>query len=193
MEEKKEIQVFDKDTEQDESYWIIRAKSGDKAAFGRLVTKHQRKVLRMVVAMVGSLDAAMDIVQDAFVRAYQALDRFDEKLPFYPWLSRIAGNLAINYIKKSRHETTLDEEANEEIAGDPSPLDNLQMAETDRRFLAAVSELPAAYRTVFVMRNLEDLSYEEIAARLGISVGTVDSRLFRARRMLVEKLKDLLD
>lgn len=193
MEEKEEIKVSVRDSEQDESRWVALAKSGDKAAFGRLVTKYQKKVLRVVVAMVGSLDAAMDIVQEAFVRAYQALDRFDAKYPFYPWLSRIAGNLAINYIKKNQREMPLDDEADEKMAGNPSPLDNLQMAETDRRFLTAVNELPAVYRTVFVMRNLEELSYEEIAFRLGISVGTVDSRLYRARRMLVEKLKDLLD
>jgi RNA polymerase sigma-70 factor (ECF subfamily) len=147
----------------------------------------------MVLGMTGDMDAAMDIVQDSFVRAYKALDRFQEGHPFYPWISTIATNLTLNYLKRSRREKSLDQEDRERPAAGADPLHKLQAAENDRRFMAAVDELPKQYRTVFILRTFEDLSYDEIATRLNISVGTVDSRLFRARRQLLEKLKDLLE
>jgi RNA polymerase sigma-70 factor (ECF subfamily) len=193
VEEKRPIEVRPKDAVSDESAWVAQARRGDKAAFGRLVKLHQKRALRMVLGMVGDVDAAMDIVQDSFVRAYQALERFDESQPFYPWLSTIAGNLALNHIKKSRRETRLDDEVHERAAPDPDPLEKLQLDETDRRFMAAVQELPEAYRMVFILRNFEEMSYEDIASRLSLSLGTVDSRLYRARRLLVEKLKELLE
>ena len=193
MEEKRQTEVRPKNAVSDESAWVAQARRGDKAAFGQLVKLHQKRALRMVLGMVGDLDTAMDIVQESFVRAYQALERFDESLPFYPWLSTIAGNLALNHIRKSSRESRLDDVVHERADPDPDPLEKLQLDETDRRFMAAVQELPEAYRTVFILRNFEELSYEDIAARLGISLGTVDSRLYRARRLLVEKLKELLE
>jgi RNA polymerase sigma-70 factor (ECF subfamily) len=193
LEENHRTEVRPKDAVSDESAWVAQARRGDKAAFGRLVKLHQKRVLRMVLGMVGDVDAAMDIVQESFVRAYQALERFDERQPFYPWLSTIAGNLALNHIRKSRRETRLDDELHERADPDPDPLERLQLEETDRRFLAAVQELPEAYRTVFILRNFEEMSYEEIGSRLKISPGTVDSRLYRARRLLLDKLKELLE
>jgi len=193
LEENKDIRVLNTKTDPGEAVLVNQARRGDKAAFGRLVKMHQRRVLRMVVGMTGDLDSAMDIVQDSFIRAYRALDRFEEGQPFYPWLSTIATNLTLNHFKKSRRETGLDAVEHEQAATAGDPLSRIQMEEGDRRFMEAVQELAEPYRTVFVLRNFEDLSYEEIAARLDISVGTVDSRLFRARRQLLEKLKDLLE
>ena len=157
-----------------------------------MVRMHQKRLLRMVLGMVGDADSALDIVQESFVKAYQALERFDESQPFYPWLSTIATHLALNQIRRSRRETGLDDQVTERATDDPDPLARLQAEESDRRFLEAVRALPDQYRTVFVLRNFDDLSYEEFATRLGISVGTVDSRLYRARRLLVDELKDLL-
>jgi RNA polymerase sigma-70 factor (ECF subfamily) len=193
LEENKNIRVLDKKAESGEPSLVFRARKGDKAAFGRLVQIHQRRVLRMVVGMIGDLDTAMDIVQDSFIRAYQAMDRFEEGQPFYPWISRIATNLTLNHIKRSRKQTSLDAESHDRAVDAPDPLERLQLDENKRRFLAAVQELPEQYRVTFVLRNFEDLSYEEIAARLKITVGTVDSRIYRARRLLIEKLKDLLE
>lgn len=184
---------MNREAETEEPSLITRARKGDKAAFGELVRMHQKKVLRMVVGMTGSFDSAMDIVQESFIRAYQALDRFEEDQPFYPWLSKIASNLAINHIKKSSRETSLDIETHQRSNGSPDPLAQMQIDETDRRFMAAVQELPSAYRAVFILRAFEELSYEDIAARLEISMGTVDSRLYRARRILMDKLKEFLD
>jgi RNA polymerase sigma-70 factor (ECF subfamily) len=193
LEENKEINVLNTKADPDETDLIIRAKRGDKNAFGRLVKRHQKRVLRMVVGMTGDIDSAMDIVQESFIRAYGALDRFEEGKPFYPWLSTIATNLTINFIKKGRREIGLDAVGQEKIKSGADPLRGIQLKENDRRLMQAVQELPDQYREVFILRNIEDMSYEDIAARLEISIGTVDSRLYRARRQLLEKLKDLLE
>ncbi len=198
MEEKPQTQVPDIDVAQPgpsaaEKALMIRAQKGDKKAFGQLVRQYQKRLLRLVLSMIGDMDPAMDIVQDSFIRAYQSLERFDTERPFYPWLSRIASNLSINYLKRSGREISLDNQlqAAEDSAVDP--LARMQIAENDQRFLAALRELPEQYRVVFVLRSIEQMSYDEIARHLDISPGTVDSRLYRARRMLVEKLQDLLE
>lgn len=147
----------------------------------------------MIVGMTGDIDSAMDIAQDSFIRAYHALGRFEEGQPFYPWLSTIATNLTLNHLRRRKRQTSLDDEYRERADTERNPLEKMQIAENDRRFMDAVQKLPDQYRTVFILRTFEQLSYEEIAVRLGISVGTVDSRLFRARRKLVEELRDLLE
>jgi RNA polymerase sigma-70 factor (ECF subfamily) len=193
LEENKDSRVLPEASRADETTLVARSRQGDKAAFGMLVKMHHRRLLRTVTAMIGDLDGAKDIVQESFLRAYQALSRFEEGQPFYPWLSRIAVNLAINQIKRGGRQTRLDPDRHEHASDAPDPLAKLQVDENDRRFLAAVHDLPEPFRSVFVLRQFEDLSYEEIAMRLNISVGTVDSRLFRARRQLVESLQDLLE
>ena len=192
MEEKARTKVTEEDKVFDEAKVIALAIKGDRRAFGLLVKKYQRQVLRTVMGMLGDRDAAMDIVQDSFIKAYQALDRFEPGRPFYPWLSRIATNLAINYIKRQGRQTSLDNEVIERASSDPGPLEKLENMETGRRFQAALQELPEVYRVAFVLRTFEDMSYDEIANKLGISPGTVDSRLYRARRILMDKLKDLI-
>jgi RNA polymerase sigma-70 factor (ECF subfamily) len=191
LEEKRDNKVAG-EVNRAETELVGRARGGDKAAYGELVKMHQRRLLRTIAGMTGDLDSAMDIVQEGFVRAYQALDRFEPGQPFYPWISRIAVNLAINKIKRSARQTGLDAVAETRPDPGPDPLAVLQSKESDRRFMAAVRELPVPYREVFVLRQFEELEYGEIARRLHISPGTVDSRLFRARRLLVDKLRDLL-
>jgi RNA polymerase sigma-70 factor (ECF subfamily) len=134
-------------------------------------------------------------MQDAFVKGYQALGSFDPEKDFYPWISTIARNLAVNYIKReSRTQSSAEIETMLKTIPDKSdnPMENMIVKENDHRFSVAVAALPEKYRTVFVMRMIEKMSYEEIAAKLNISRGTVDSRLFRARQKLVELLKDYL-
>jgi RNA polymerase sigma-70 factor (ECF subfamily) len=192
LEENRDIRVLNRKADRDEKDLMSSARKGDKTAFGQLVKANQRRLLRMVVGMTGDIDTAMDIVQESFIRAWQALDRFEEGKPFYPWISTIATNLTLNHFKKSSRETGLDPVKHEQ-ADRADPLYRMQMAEGNRRLMEAVQELSEPYRVVFILRNFENLSYEEIAARLSISVGTVDSRLYRARRQLVEKLQDLLE
>jgi RNA polymerase sigma-70 factor (family 1) len=193
LEEKRDTKVIKSVTGPDEAQLAALAKGGDKAAFGGVVKMHQRRVLRMVTGMIGDLDAAMDIVQESFIRAYHALDRFQEGQPFYPWLSTIATNLTLNHLRRNKRQASLDDSYREQADPASNPLEKLQTEENERRFMEAVQRLPDEYRTVFILRTFEQLSYEEIAARLKISVGTVDSRLFRARRRLTDELKDLLE
>ncbi len=182
----------------DEAYdrrLVESACGGDRDAYGRLIVKYQRKVFRMVYLMVGRFDSAEDIVQEAFVKAYQSLGRFEKDRPFYPWLSAIARNLAINQLKQELREMPVGENDDfllEKASPAMNPLEELLNKENEKRFIAAVKGLPAPFRAVFILRSFEKLSYEEIARELGITVGTVDSRLNRARQKLIESLKDLL-
>lgn len=175
--------------------WILAAREGNKEAFGKLVIRYQKRIYRLVYMLVGRLDVAEDLVQEAFVRSFMALQSFDPEKPFYPWMATIARNLAINQIKREEREKPMagddDFLLNIPSAGN-NPLDRLLESENRRRFLGAVMALPIQYRSVFVLRTFENLSYEEIGKFLGISPGTVDSRLYRAREKLVEALQDLL-
>jgi RNA polymerase sigma-70 factor (ECF subfamily) len=179
----------------DDRQLVLAAREGNKDAYGKLVIRYQKRIYRLLYMLLGRLDAAEDLVQEAFVRGYMALDSFDAEKPFYPWIATIARNLAINQIRREEREKPMasDDEFLLNIpATGNNPLDRLLDDENKRRFLGAVMALPIQYRSVFILRMFEDLSYEEIGKYLGISPGTVDSRLFRAREKLVESLRDLL-
>lgn len=175
--------------------FIEQAASGDRRAFGELVTRYQRRLFRFVFMLLKSKDGADDIVQDAFVNAWQALATFESDKPFYPWLSTIARNLALNRLKREARQTQASEMEDEfEKIPDRAlnPLDKLIEKENDRVLARAVMSLPEQYRTVFVLRMIEKMPYEKIAEQLNISPGTVDSRLHRARAKLMEMLKEHL-
>ncbi|UCD16394.1 MAG: sigma-70 family RNA polymerase sigma factor [Candidatus Zixiibacteriota bacterium] len=174
---------------------LLAAQKGDKQAYGRLVLKYQKRLFRFVLMMLGRADAAEDIVQEAMVKAYLALDNFEPDRLFYPWVATIARNLAVNQIRKVEREqpaTEINHDLDKIPQEGPNPLDELVDRENDRQFARAVMNLSPQYRSVFVLRMFEKLSYEEIAEKLGISLGTVDSRLFRARQKLVEMLREYL-
>lgn len=174
---------------------ILLAQDGDKDAYGKLVLEYQKRLYRFIFMMLGSKDTTEDIVQEAFVKGYLALGSFDSNKPFYPWLATIARNLALNRIKKAEKEKPASE-YDDLISTVPdkaaNPLDSIINKENDRRLAQAVAALPEQYRVVFALRTFEKLSYEEIAGQLNIAIGTVDSRLYRAREKLVHLLKDLL-
>ncbi len=177
---------------------IRRAKEGDRRAFGDLVRRYQRKVYVLCFRLGGSHDAADDLTQEAFIKAYQAIATFDESFPFQSWILRIASNNAINYIKRQKFQVAGEEgelivEAQMSQHPDDDPHQSLSRKEIDHRYQEAINNLPSEFRAVFVLRMHEELSYEEIASRLKISVGTVMSRLHRARQRLVVDLKDLLE
>ena len=194
-EEKVNRPVTEDESRNRERKLIEAAQNGDQRAFGQLIRMHQKRLFRFIYGLVGSFDQAEEIVQEAFVKAYGALERFRTEYAFYPWLSTIARNLAYNQIAREEKKESLDQL--EEKGYDPEstelgPLDRLLDEESQRRFQQAVQALPAKYRTVFVLRHIEDMNYADIASYLKIPPGTVDSRLYRARQMLLDALKDLL-
>ncbi len=177
---------------------IQRAKKGDKRAFGDLVRRHQRKVYALCFRLGGSHDAADDLTQEAFIKAFQAIATFDESFPFTAWIMRIASNNALNYIKRQKFQVSGEEgeailDSQTSSNTEDNPHENLNQQEIDARYQKALNALPPDFRTVFILRMHEDLSYEEIADRLKISVGTVMSRLHRARQRMASDLKDLLE
>ncbi len=173
---------------------ILKARSGDLRAFDALVRRYQEKVYYLALRMLKNHDAADDAAQETFVRAFHAIGRFREGSNFYTWLYRICMNRCLNYLEKEKHlvpESSFGEGSSplERAAADPDPLEDVQGAETARRIEQAIDSLSPAHKAVFVLRTYEEMSYEEIAESLGISIGTVMSRLFRAREKLQEMLR----
>ena len=163
---------------------LAKAQGGNLFAFEEIVRRYQRRVYGTALRIVRRHDVADDVAQEAFVRAYKALASFDTSRPFGPWICRIAANLAINHL---RSPESREEELPETHAQTPSlsgPLDTLLHGEAQQVLDRALGELPAEQRAVFVLRVVEELSYKEIADALGIAMGTVMSRLARARERL---------
>jgi RNA polymerase sigma-70 factor (ECF subfamily) len=170
---------------------LAGAQGGNLFAFDEIVRRYQRRVYATALRIVRRHDLADDVTQEAFLRAHRALASFDRARPFGPWICRIAANLAINHVRSPEaREDALDEGALHlsPAAASDGPLEAVLEKEARRVLEEAVGRLPAEQRAVFVLRAFEELSYKEIAEALDLSVGTVMSRLSRAR----EKLRDAL-
>lgn len=151
--------------------------------------RHQERVYAVARRIVRRHDVADDVAQEAFVRAYRSLDRFDLARPFGPWVTRIAANLAVNYVRSPRaREQPLPEDFTLASGKDGTPLQALLDGEAHERIGTALAALNKEQRAVLVLRVFEDLSYQEIAEALGIAIGTVMSRLSRGRERLREAL-----
>jgi RNA polymerase sigma-70 factor (ECF subfamily) len=168
---------------------LIRlAQRGDADAFGRLVSCYQQTVFNIAYRLTGDRQEAKDVAQEAFVKTYQTLDRFDLQRPLAPWLGRITTNTALNWIKKRRPEIEMDEET---LLADPTPSPEAQTiaAETSTQLRAAIAALPPNYRAVIELRHFQSLSYQEMSKSLNAPISDVKSWLFRARRRLRRKLR----
>jgi RNA polymerase sigma-70 factor (ECF subfamily) len=179
--------------EMNEQEQIRRARRGDTAAFGRLVERHQAVVFRIAYRLVRNRQEAEDIAQETFVKAYQALDRFDLERPLAPWLYRIARNTALNLLKRTRPEVSLIEEALP--AGTiPGPEEQVlaaeRTAETHALLRKAIADLQPNYRRAIELRHFEGLSYQQMSEELGVPLSDVKSWLFRARRRLRSVLEE---
>ncbi len=182
---------------------VERVQSGDREAFGLLVEKYQRRLLRLVMRLVRDPAEAEDVAQDAFIKAYRALPNFRGESAFYTWLYRIGVNTAKNWlVANGRRMPTVSEITNEDGEGvDEGGL--LRDEETPDRVLmskqigetvsAAMDGLPEDLRTAIALREIEGLSYEEIAQVMDCPIGTVRSRIFRAREVIAQRLRPLLD
>jgi len=176
----------------EEAPLIARVLKGESAAFGHLVRLYQDRLVTSIVHVVGDPDEAEDVVQDAFVQALLKLPSFRGQSSFYTWLYRIAFNGAVNRQRRRRPEVSMD--AARETAGtDPpdsleSPPDRLLREERARHIQEALGTLSEEFRAVLVLREIEGFDYDTIARVLDVSVGTVRSRLHRARALMRDQL-----
>ncbi|HET8645070.1 MAG TPA: sigma-70 family RNA polymerase sigma factor [Vicinamibacteria bacterium] len=176
-----------------EAELLARARSGNLPAFEEIVRRYQRRVYATALRIVRRHELADEVAQEAFLRAFETLGRFDLGRPFGPWICRIAANLAITHVRSpAAREQPLPDPAPEPPSAAPGPLDRLLDGEARTLLDRALGELPAEQRAVFALRVFEDLSYREIAEALGIQMGTVMSRLARARERLREALTPYL-
>ena len=167
-----------------------RSQAGDTEAFGQLVTKYRRKIFTMVCGMVHNEHDAWDLAQEAFLKAWQSIHRFEGRSSFYTWLYSLTVNLTIYSIRqKGRREEV---ELNDAIASSlPGPRVNYQRTEIREHVNAALARLSPEHRAVVVLKDLEDVQYHEIAEVLNLSMGTVMSRLFYGRKTLQSKLRPI--
>lgn len=182
----------------DESALVERARSGDAAAFAELVNRYERKIYRLARNITQNDEDAEDVLQETFLKAYSHLDSFQGDSKFYTWLVRIAVNQALMKLRKRKGDRTisLDEPTDtgedtvlREIAvWEDNPEERYSKEELRQILERAVESLKPSFRTVFLLRDIEELSTEETAEALGISVPAVKSRLLRARLQLREKL-----
>ena len=181
---------------------VARVQRGDKKAFDLLVLKYQHKVANLASRYIRNPSETLDVTQEAFIKAYRALPKFRGDSAFYTWLYRIAINTAKNYLMaQGRRPPTsdLDAETVEQmdigvrLTENATPENNLLQDEIAHTVRQAIDDLPDDLRTAITLRELEGLSYEEIARAMSCPVGTVRSRIFRARAAIDEKLSPLLE
>ena len=181
---------------------VIRVQRGDKKAFDLLVLKYQQKIANLVSRYIRDQHEVLDVTQEAFIKAYRALPNFRGESAFYTWLYRIAINTAKNYlVSQGRRppsddveaETAEQMDAGARLKETGTPEHHLLTEEISATVQQAIDELPEDLRTAIVLRELEGMSYEEIANAMSCPVGTVRSRIFRAREAIDKRLRPLLN
>ena len=170
--------------------WVRLAQAGDRAAFAHLVRRHQNAVHRFITRMLGSQDEALELTQETFIKAWQALPQWQPQAQFRTWIYRIASNAAMDVLRRRKIVEMIplqdDFDAPTQSAGPEAQLATRQRMRT---LEAALAALPAEQREVIVLREVEELSYAEIAATLDLQEGTVKSRLARAREALASAVR----
>lgn len=178
---------------------VQRARAGDRQAFGELVERYMRRAYYVALGLTGSHDDALDLSQEAFVRAYRARASLDPDRPFYAWLYQIVRRLCFNFLRDRKTRRRRLEEASPWLVeqarahayrGDPAR--TTERSELRARLEQAIEALAQHEREVIVLREFEGLRYREIAELLDVPIGTVMSRLYTARRNLAQSLEDML-
>ena len=191
-------------SDKDDDLLIVqRVQAGDKLAFNLLVNKYHRRVARLLTRMVRNQEDIEDVVQETFIKAYRAIGNFRGDSAFYTWIYRIAINTAKNLlVTQGRRPSTLKEsnDGDSETFEDNAALSNIDTPESlyqtkqiGESVNEAMAALPEELRSAIVMREIDGLSYEEIAAAMDCPIGTVRSRIFRARESIAAKIKPLLE
>ena len=182
---------------------VARVQQGDKRAFDLLVLKYQRKIMRLLSRMLRDPGDVEDVAQEAFIKAYRALPQFRGDSAFYTWLYRIAINTARNWQAASARRPNTSNVIETEDGETFSQIDNLTDISTPESLVAsrqivetvntAISALPEELRTAIILREIEGMSYEDIAQTMQCPIGTVRSRIFRAREAIAAQLRPVLD
>jgi RNA polymerase sigma-70 factor (ECF subfamily) len=181
---------------------VERVQKGDKHAFDLLINKYQHRIVSLVARYVNDQAEALDVAQEAFIKAYRALGNFRGDSAFYTWLYRIAINTAKNWlVAQKRRPPASDVDAvdaeqydvDSRLKDKGTPEHELLREEIRKTVYSTIAELPEDLRTAIVLREMEGMSYEEIATTMECPIGTVRSRIFRAREAIDEKLKPLIE
>ena len=181
---------------------VARVQAGDKQAFDLLVLKYQRKIMRLLSRMIRDQAEVEDVAQEAFIKAYRALPQFRGDSAFYTWLYRIAINTARNWLaSNSRRPSTPSSYENEDgetfdemdnLTDNTTPESELASRQIAQTVNKAIEDLPEDLRTAIVLREIEGMSYEDIAQSMTCPIGTVRSRIFRAREAIATKLRPMM-
>lgn len=179
----------------DDAQLIKDTLAGQTAAFGQLVCKYQDRLYNAIVHITGSPEDARDVVQDAFVQAFIKLDAFRGSSAFYTWLYRIAFNVSVSRFRRQRPTVSIEqtrEVSGEEPVDENSPSDRMVQTERAMQVQNALALLSEEHRKILVLREMEGFDYERISEILDVAVGTVRSRLFRARTQMRELLSNVV-
>ena len=181
---------------------VARVQRGDSKAFDLLVRKYQHRIVALIGRYVSDWSECQDVAQEAFLRAYRAMGSFRGDAQFYTWLHRIAVNTAKNHLVANGRRPPTDDidvadaeqyDSGIRLRDNDTPERELMRQQMEQTVMRAVEALPEELRTAITLREVEGLSYEEIAARMDCPIGTVRSRIFRAREAIAEQLRPLLD
>lgn len=178
----------------DDHECVTRAQRGDKSAFSELVARYQDRIYRFLLRLTRSEDDALELTQETFLRAFQGLARWQPDALFSTWLFRVARNLAFDLLRRHKRVEFMPLEEDVDII-DPGPEPDAALATAQRYRLleGALAQLPVEHREILLLREIEDMSYDEIAAVLGLNPGTVKSRIARARAALLDKMQRRLE
>lgn len=167
---------------------VERVLSGDNRAFEKLVEKYKKRIYYLAYKMTRDHDSADELAQESFVKAYQALSRFKKGYSFYTWIYRICVNLSINFLKKEKNSVSTDLISDHELLhfskSVSNQLESMIMSEQAAIVKQALETIPPEQKAVFILKTYENMTYEQMADVLSCSIGTVMSRLFRARHKL---------
>jgi RNA polymerase sigma-70 factor, ECF subfamily len=165
---------------------ILLARRGETEAYGELVTRHQTSVFNVCYRILHERVEAEDMAQETFIRAHSRLNTFDLERPFGPWIRRVAANVCLNQLESQKSTSKLEDERDADETQGPEAV--VEVHERSDQIRNALASLPSNYRAVVELRHYQEMSYDEIAAELKIPLSDVKSHLFRARKLLAEKL-----